>query len=335
MLNNILGYVFSFLIIISGAMTLPTVVDWIQATNQEIGTSQDLEKTTDLDVYANGYTITYNLDGGTVFYGNPTNYNLFTETFTLNNPTKQGYDFLGWTSDTLTEPTLTVTICKGSSGNVEFTANYKKIVVPTNLVRCDSDDTGLYVTCDEMEGATSCWFYINGNLYNDTAVNSGLTKLVGDNLWKISELDLTEETNIFKVVYHRPVADGSDVGTSMLSYELEYTCTDKLDTPVLTVENNSLVFNAIDNANMYYLRLGTLMFELVQNVDYTITNGVVTVPITGTNNFNTYLQRLADLGVDYVNDDRVGATARIYAVNSISGTVGCGFADTSYHFDVA
>lgn len=334
MLDKLLGYVFTFLIIISGVMTLPTVVDWIKATNQEIGTSQNLEKNDNDDVYADGYTITYNLDGGTVFYGNPTNYTLFTETFTLNNPTKQGYDFIGWTSDTLTEPTLTVTICQGSSGDVEFTANYKEIVVPNTLVRYYSDETGLYVTCDELENTTSVWLYINDNLYQDTAVHSGLTTCVGDNLWRISELDLTQETNTFKVVYHRSVAEGSEIGTEMLSYEIEYTCDDKLANPVLTIENNSLVFNAIDNANMYYLRLGTLMFELVQNVDYTITNGVVTVPITGTKNFDAYLERLADIGVDYANTDNISVPAIIYAVNSLSGTIGCGFAETAYHFDV-
>ena len=43
----------------------------------------------------NTYTITYNLDGGTVS-GNPTSYNVETESFTLKNPTKTGYTFVGW-----------------------------------------------------------------------------------------------------------------------------------------------------------------------------------------------------------------------------------------------
>ena len=41
------------------------------------------------------YAITYNLNGGTAT--NPTIYNERTETFTLNNPTKSGSTFLGWT----------------------------------------------------------------------------------------------------------------------------------------------------------------------------------------------------------------------------------------------
>ena len=43
------------------------------------------------------YTITYNLNGGTVSTDNPTRYFSESETFTLNNPTKSGSTFMGWT----------------------------------------------------------------------------------------------------------------------------------------------------------------------------------------------------------------------------------------------
>ena len=42
------------------------------------------------------YTITYILDDGIVSGTNPTSYNVETPTFTLNNPTKNGYEFIGW-----------------------------------------------------------------------------------------------------------------------------------------------------------------------------------------------------------------------------------------------
>ena len=42
------------------------------------------------------YSISYNLDGGTVS-NNPSSYNVSNETITLNNPTKTGYTFSGWT----------------------------------------------------------------------------------------------------------------------------------------------------------------------------------------------------------------------------------------------
>lgn len=43
------------------------------------------------------YKITYDLDGGTLSSENPIIYNRATASFTLKNPTKEGYKFMGWT----------------------------------------------------------------------------------------------------------------------------------------------------------------------------------------------------------------------------------------------
>ena len=58
--------------------------------------------------------LTYDLDGGTVTTANPETISILTETFTLNNPTRLGSTFVGWTWDGQTEPVLNVTIEKGS-----------------------------------------------------------------------------------------------------------------------------------------------------------------------------------------------------------------------------
>lgn len=71
------------------------------------------------------YTITYNLDGGSVATANPTTYTIETADFTLNNPTKAGYKFLGWTGTELSSASTTVTISKGSTGNRTYTANWQ------------------------------------------------------------------------------------------------------------------------------------------------------------------------------------------------------------------
>ena len=73
------------------------------------------------------YTITYNLDGGTVATANPTTYNVETETFTLNNPTKPGYTFTGWTLDDNNTLLTTVTIEKGSIDHRTYTAHFEII----------------------------------------------------------------------------------------------------------------------------------------------------------------------------------------------------------------
>ena len=87
--------------------------------------------TSDLDLYPKfdnvaEYTITYDLKGGSLAEGesNPDTYTIESETFTLNNPTKNGYDFAGWTGTDLDEATTVVDILVGSTGNREYTANW-------------------------------------------------------------------------------------------------------------------------------------------------------------------------------------------------------------------
>ena len=73
------------------------------------------------------YSISYTLNGGSVT-GNPTSYNVTTNTFTLNNPQKTGYTFAGWTGSNGNTPQTTVSITKGSTtGDKTYTANWTPI----------------------------------------------------------------------------------------------------------------------------------------------------------------------------------------------------------------
>lgn len=69
------------------------------------------------------YTITYNLNGGTIEEPNPTTYTTADE-FTLNQPTKDEYIFEGWTGTNGNVPAKTITITAGSIGNRHYTANW-------------------------------------------------------------------------------------------------------------------------------------------------------------------------------------------------------------------
>ena len=75
----------------------------------------------------NTYSITYTLNNGTVTTENPTNYTVEADTITLNNPSKTGYIFTGWTGSNGTTPNISVTIPKGTTGNLEYVANYNPI----------------------------------------------------------------------------------------------------------------------------------------------------------------------------------------------------------------
>lgn len=82
-----------------------------------------------LDLYAQwrlvDYTIDYDLAGGTLTEPNPSTYTFETEDFTLQNPVREGYIFLGWTGSNGNEPEKKVTIQKGSSGDRTYRANWK------------------------------------------------------------------------------------------------------------------------------------------------------------------------------------------------------------------
>ena len=73
---------------------------------------------------AKEYTITYNMNGGTLSEANPTEYTIG-DNFTLHNPTKEGYVFLGWTGTDLDEITPTVTISSGDYGNRSYEAHWQ------------------------------------------------------------------------------------------------------------------------------------------------------------------------------------------------------------------
>ena len=80
------------------------------------------------------YTLQYNgADGATFATANPTTYTIESDAITLTNPTKDGYTFAGWTGTGLTEATTTVTIAKGSTGNREYTATWKKLLTNTDI----------------------------------------------------------------------------------------------------------------------------------------------------------------------------------------------------------
>ena len=77
---------------------------------------------TDLEATIKTYEIAYNLDGGTAI--NPGTYTNETESFKLNTPAKEGYVFLGWTGSNGETPELKVIIEEGTTGDLEYTANW-------------------------------------------------------------------------------------------------------------------------------------------------------------------------------------------------------------------
>ena len=72
-----------------------------------------------------GYTITMDLNGGSG--ETALLYTVIDDDFALPTPTRNGYEFVGWTGEGIIIPQLNVTIPKGSTGNQTYTANWQVI----------------------------------------------------------------------------------------------------------------------------------------------------------------------------------------------------------------
>ena len=79
-----------------------------------------------------GYTITLDLNGGSG--KEKVIYTMTDEDFELPTPTRNGYEFVGWTGERITTPRTSVKIPKGSTGNKAYTANWKVIRYTITLV---------------------------------------------------------------------------------------------------------------------------------------------------------------------------------------------------------
>ena len=112
------------------------------------------------------FLITYDLDGGQLPSGqtNPTSYTAESETFTLVNPVRNGYDFAGWTGTGLSSPTQTVTITQGETGIRSYRATWNEA---SNDISVSSDGntytilnaTGWGMFCDLLAAADGKTFF--------------------------------------------------------------------------------------------------------------------------------------------------------------------------------
>ena len=125
------------------------------------------------------YTLTYNLDGGSVATANPTTYTVESPTFTLNNPTHTDYTFAGWTGTGLTEPTQTVTITQGSTDNRTYTANWSIITSYVDASGTLHENIPAIVLHDGMTTLAEGTYVVNSNVnYTKTVTLKGNVTLI-------------------------------------------------------------------------------------------------------------------------------------------------------------
>ena len=134
-------------------------------------TSTDFTNEDELELFVHWvpepYPITYNgIEDATV--SNPEVYTIESPAFTLNNPTKGGYEFTGWTGSNGSTPQLTVTIPAGSMGDLTYTANWTPATYEIHFNANAEDATG------EMNNQ-ECTYGTNCTLTANTFARNGYT----------------------------------------------------------------------------------------------------------------------------------------------------------------
>ena len=168
----------------------------------------------------NEYHLYYTLNGGTAT--NPETYTV-EDTFTLNNPTKTGYTFLGWTGACGETPILNVTI----SNEIEdktYIANYNAGNYYIHFDKNDSDATGTMsdeeMTVDEASKLTKNTFSKTGYSFDGWTTNPDGTGTHYDDEEMVTNLVTTGTITLYakwKKVNISVLISGSDFNVRMKS----------------------------------------------------------------------------------------------------------------------
>ena len=228
----------------------------------------------------NNYTITYNLNGGTLSEENRTSFTKKTETFTLNNPSKIGYTFKGWSGTDLDgEENTLVKVEKGTRKNLEFSANYTANSYTIKFDKNGTDVTGemlnqvfTYDTASKLNINTYSRVGYTFDGWNTKADGTGDSYSDQEEILNlISEGELTLFAKWKKKSYTVTIVSNNSSNTPS-SLSVEYGSTNS--------------FNLVPNSN-YYLK------------SYSCTNGYkVNNLTTGTSAKNSQTVTINNNGVD-------------------------------------
>ena len=126
------------------------------------------------------YTIVYRNTENAV-NGNPTSYNVESESITLVDPSKTGYTFAGWYSDYDLSQVADTTIATGSIGDLEFYAKWNAIVYTVDYVLYEGvngDNPTSYTIEDEITlCAATRDGYSFGGWFTDSAFENAIDKI--------------------------------------------------------------------------------------------------------------------------------------------------------------
>ena len=156
------------------------------------------------------YTITYDLDGGALAENvtNPATYTIESEAITLNNPTRTGYTFAGWTGTGLDAATTEVTIASGSTGNKTYTATWSKNIASVTV----GENETYYGSFSAAETAAKAAYVA---AQGETAAVVPTLKLYDDIDYGEHSLQIGNGTDAFEMTFdlngHRFYGEGAEI----------------------------------------------------------------------------------------------------------------------------
>ena len=125
------------------------------------------------------YSITYNLNDGTNAATNPASYTIETENITLAEPTKEGFTFGGWYTDSSFSGTKQTSIEKGSTGNKVYYAKWLKKCTVSYVTAHGTAPTAIIVgegeklTAEQLPELTNNNYFFAGWYVGESRVTAG------------------------------------------------------------------------------------------------------------------------------------------------------------------
>ena len=216
------------------------------------------------------YKITYNLNGGSLSNTNPTEY-FPGQSITLNNPTRSGYTFEGWTGSNGSTKSKSVKVDTSKNMDLSYTANfisdsflYQKLISSEasdstyatgikeikakgnpDFSKTATTDEGMYAMKDDV--GTS--YYYRGAVPDNWVSFAGF-------LWRVIRVN---GDNTVRMIYSGTKAShtgtGTQIGTSVFNSSYNspkyvgymYGDTDATEEEAFTNKNNSTIKGVIDS----------------------------------------------------------------------------------------
>lgn len=261
------------------------------------------------------YDITYTLNGGVMPTGvtNPSQYTIETNTFTLNNPTKTGYKFAGWTGANGATAQTTVKVNKGSSGLKNFVANWtaNTYTIKFNANGGTGSMSNLTATYDTPTKLTANAFTRTDYTFLGWSTNKNATNAEYSDAASVTNLTSAGSTVTLYAVWHLSdktvvsgwVVNDMDSGQSETSQTLTWDA---------TLYDYALV--TIKNARSYDYAGGSDW--LCHN--RTIINGTTYNAVAGTKTYEISLTGVDTLTVQLISSAWGGGLSGAYPIECVS-----------------